>query len=291
MNTKSVAVQLCCMLGTGMLAGCNSEASKVAPQSQQHAHREKLPESGNGHGDHGKHGNHDAAAELIVRTEPSKPEAGKTTKLTLMVHSAMGKMISEFEETHTKLAHLIVVRKGLDEFAHLHPDVDAQGNLTVDYEFPQGGKYKLFLDHKPRGGTASTANAELSVSGNSPEVSKLVANVPGEVLVNGLQAKVTLKQDGKSTVVAFDLRADADKPLADLRPYLGAMGHLVVISADGEQYAHSHPLTDEPGTSRVEFEVHFPAAGLYKMWGQFQRQDEIITVPAVVHFKVGEHAH
>lgn len=290
MNTTRFAVAgLPFMLGAGVLLGCSSGEPKSAPQGNQHAHGTKSPESlGSGHADHAGHGD---AAELVVSTQPAKPAAGEPTTLKLMVHSSSGKMVNKFEETHTKLAHLIVVREGLDEFAHLHPDVDERGNMTVDHVFPKGGEYRLFLDHKPRGGDASTAKSKLQVDGDAPEAAKLAVTAPGQVSAAGIQANVTLEKNEKATIVGFDLADNDGKPLSDLRQYLGAMGHLVVISADGEQYVHAHPLTDEPGTTRVEFEVHFPSTGLYKMWGQFQRQDAVITIPAVMEVKSTDHAH
>jgi hypothetical protein len=60
------------------------------------------------------------------------------------------------------------------------------------------------------------------------------------------------------------------------------MGHLVVLSADGREYVHAHPLDKSEKPNLVVFDVHFPAAGLYKAWGQFQRQSMVYTVPVVI---------
>jgi len=96
------------------------------------------------------------------------------------------------------------------------------------------------------------------------------------------------------------------QPLTTLEPYLGAMGHLVVISADTTQFLHAHPAdhaspqeksmaTGEPShghgsvddvpvrtSSPVAFGTWFPSAGLYKAWGQFQIDGKIVTAPFVV---------
>ena len=69
------------------------------------------------------------------------------------------------------------------------------------------------------------------------------------------------------------------------------MGHLVVLSADGAQYVHAHPLTEKSPDGKVEFEVHFPGPGIYKAWGQFQRDGKVVTIPAVVKIEATVQHH
>ena len=88
--------------------------------------------------------------KLIVATDPSEPQAGSATKLVLQIQDDDGTPIKTFDVLHEKLVHLIVVREGLDEFAHLHPEVDASGMITIEYAFPKSGKYRLFSDRQPR---------------------------------------------------------------------------------------------------------------------------------------------
>ena len=78
----------------------------------------------------------------MVRTDPSPVEAGKPAKLKLMIHDASGAVVKNFDVVHEHKVHLIIVRDGLDQFAHLHPAVDASGNLTVAFTFPTGGTYR-----------------------------------------------------------------------------------------------------------------------------------------------------
>jgi hypothetical protein len=64
---------------------------------------------------------------------------------------------------------------------------------------------------------------------------------------------------------------------------MGAMGHLVVISADAKQYVHAHPASGGGGDKgEVAFAAHFPQPGLYKGWGQFKRAGRVAVVPFVV---------
>jgi hypothetical protein len=110
-------------------------------------------------------------------------------------------------------------------------------------------------------------------------------NVPGRTTSGEIVADVALEQrTSDSARLTFSLSDEANHPIRDLQPYLGARGHLVVISADGRQYVHTHPLESDAASEKISFEVHFPGPGLYKAWGQFQRGGNIITIPVVAKF-------
>jgi hypothetical protein len=238
---------------------------------------------------HAAHGGHDhAGSALMVQTEPAQPVAGKPTGLKLMIHGPGGAVIKEFAVVHEQKVHLIIVRDGLDTFAHLHPNIDADGTMTTTYDFPTGGTYLLFADHQPAGGSQSTAQAQVKVTGETPPAPALTPNVPGKVVADGLQAEVTITGGGKAgeTMISFALADDAGQPVSDLQPYMGAMGHLVVISSDGTQYVHAHPAESHSATKNVvKFMAHIPTPGLYKGWGQFRRTGEVRVVP--FELKVG----
>lgn len=115
---------------------------------------------------------------------------------------------------------------------------------------------------------------------------------------------------GQDVMLHFQVRDGSGKPLASLEPYLGAMGHAVLLSSDTKIYLHTHPMdggahggmdhggmnhgastSDSTNKSRGEakkggsdviFHTNFPAAGLYKVWGQFQHNGKIITAPFVL---------
>src|SRR5258708_4450323 len=101
---------------------------------------------GTSHGDHTKtdagkttpdhHGGHaggHAESMLMVRTEPADVKPGEPVKLSLMIHDAAGAMVKDFETVHEKKLHLIIVRDGLDRFAHIHPEIDPPGNITATF--------------------------------------------------------------------------------------------------------------------------------------------------------------
>jgi hypothetical protein len=71
-------------------------------------------------------------------------------------------------------------------------------------------------------------------------------------------------------------------PVTDLQSYLGAPAHLLILSTDLADVVHSHPSDIESTGPTVEFDAVFPRPGRYKMWVQFQRDDEVVTAPFVV---------
>ena len=262
-----------------------------APAMNHGGHADQGTPSKDGHGGHGGHENMKmnmaTPRKLVVGTDPSQPQAGSPTKLVLQIQDDDGTPIKKFDVLHEKLVHLIVVREGLDEFAHLHPEVNASGMITIEYAFPKSGKYRLFADHQPQGKSPGLAAGELVIAGDDEPAVALVPNASNEVAVGEIKAHVAFTPGDQETSVRFHF-VDADgKAVGDLQPYLGAMGHLVIISADGREYVHAHPLSEAKTApdGAVEFAAHFPKHGIYKAWGQFQRSGSVFTVPFVLEHK------
>lgn len=261
-----------------LAVGCRThdDTEDRATGTQQSGHDHKGTDMHAGHG--GQQG------MLMVTTVPADPKAGQPVQLKLMVHGKGGAMVKDFEVTHEQKVHLIVVRDGLDQFAHLHPDIDAAGNMTVSYTFPTGGTYLLFADYKQAGQPATVARATVKVAGDAPAAPSLTPTVPTNLETNGLRAtvEVTNAKAGAESRLTFVLDDGTGKRVTDLQPYMGAMGHLVVLSADGKEYVHAHPADAKAANGTVAFAVHFTSPGLYKGWGQFRRGGAVRVVPFVV---------
>ena len=84
-----------------------------------------------------------------------------------------------------------------------------------------------------------------------------------------------------------DVHGDGDahrrrgRPVRDLEPWLGAMGHMLLVNKDAETFAHAHPDDREPGVGengRIPFLVRLPKPGRYKGWLQFQRRGRVETI-------------
>ena len=273
-----------------MLVRADHGTVRIRPDDRQPGRKEVPMDHGTmqkGHAHHGAHADHHdeaPAGELMVRTEPRDARSEQPTALRLMIHGADGRMVKDFETVHEAKVHLILVREGLDQFAHLHPEVDAAGNLSAEFRFPVGGKYRLYADFKPQGKPQSVAIGEVRVGGPSSPAPRLSPNVPGRIRGDGLEAaiEITNAKAGAPARISFRLLDAEGRPLGDLQPYLGAMGHLVVISADGKEYVHAHPGEEQAELGRVGFEARFAKPGIYKGWGQFRRGGKIHTLPLVL---------
>lgn len=276
-----------------LVAGCSPPAAQpsvspgTSPSPGTPAGASYEAHQGGGHGAHGGHNAGAMTRTLAVNAEPSPPVPAKTTNLALTIPGDDGKPVANFELLHEKLAHLIMIREGLDEFAHIHPDVAADGRLTTSHTFPKAGRYHLFVDYQPRGGTASMASGELMVAGEAPLAAPLIENIDQPLSDGDVQGNAKVTPSDGAAKIAFRLTDKQGKPLADLQPYLGAMGHLVVVSAKGMEYVHAHPLSEAKTAPDgiVEFQAHLPTSGLYKAWGQFRHNDRIVTLPVVFAYQ------
>lgn len=244
------------------------------------------------HEGHGAHGTTPTQSDLRVSTMPTNPTAGQPVELSLQIQRPDKQTVTRFEPLHEKLAHLILVREGLDEFAHLHPDVGDDGTLRITHTFPKGGQYRLFVDYQPVGGRPSLAAGQLTVAGESSPAPELTPNAAEPVADGALRARVELEPAKEATRLTFRITDAGGNAVDDLQPYLGAMGHLVVIKAGTLEYVHAHPVGDAmsaPG-GVVTFEAHLPSAGLYKAWGQFRHEDRVLTFPFVLQRDAGNGA-
>src|SRR5258708_16192297 len=72
----------------------------------------------------------------------------------------------------------------------------------------------------------------------------------------------------KDEVTLTFVLSENGKPVTNLQPYLGAGGHCVILSEDGRDYLHSHPLQPDgvtPTGPQINFHTHFPPPELYKI--------------------------
>lgn len=215
-----------------------------------------------------------------------KPEGGKMTTLNMIVTNEDDQPVKEFELEHEKLMHLIVVSKDLSFFDHIHPKFNGDGKFTISPNFPKGGEYKLFADYVPKGASKIVKSTEVTVSGQKDQPTKLVEDKELTRVVDGKE--VTLEFDHLMTNMELTMNftikdAKTKKPITDLQPYLGAIGHVVAISGDTETYLHVHPMDEKSTGPDAKFMTSFPKKGLYKIWGQFQQDGKVFIVPFTVN--------
>jgi hypothetical protein len=202
--------------------------------------------------------------------------------LTFRVRDPAGFEVRHFEIVHEKPMHLMIVSQDLARFDHVHPSLEADGSFSLRHVFPEGGHFFLFHDFTPDSVGMQVVPVELVVEGTEPATRPLVVDDLRPRRVDGCDVTIshTPLVPGETSAMTFSLSRHG-RPVTDLEPFLGAAGHLVLISQDRASYRHSHPLETRPGSS-VTFQVRFERTGLYKGWAQFQRHGRVLTVPFVV---------
>ena len=185
------------------------------------------------------------------------------------------KRITEFEVVHEKLFHLFLVSRDLQFFAHEHPVLQPGGEFRFSWKFPSSGMYRVLADFYPKSGTPQLTTNTIFVAGGEGRVAHLSPDLSPKKSAN-LTASLTMDPPqpiaGFKTLLFFDLT-----PGDGLEKYLGAWGHMLAASEDLVDMIHNHPFLAD-GSSRVQFNLIFPRAGMYRVWVQFQRQGEVNTV-------------
>ncbi len=244
--------------------------------------------------DHNQHnqpsGGHESTntpqVQALWNLSSQKPEPNKDTDIAIQIQDNTGKPIENFEISHEKKMHLIVVSKDLSFFNHIHPEYKEKGKFEITTQFPTGGDYKLISDFIPAGGSAKTESQWITVKGDIPKQSPLQPETKLTKVVEGTHVTLSIDQlqAGKEITMTFNFRdAKSGQPVTNLQPYLGAAGHVVILSANAEKYIHNHPLEEKATGPDAKFGTSFPTSGVYKLWGQFQREGKVFVVPFVVN--------
>lgn len=219
-----------------------------------------------------------AVAANGLRLDPAETrfEAGATTEWTFRIVDADGEAVTEFEETHGKRGHLVVVRRDLTHFQHRHPVLAPDGTWRVaDFELPDPGVYRAFVDVVVAGQPTTLGFDLFTARGGpvAPRPTDASIATAGDYEVELLTPDVT---SGEATELQFEVRRDGD-PVPELGEYLGALGHLVAIREGDLAYLHVHPEVTDPDSGRVEFAARFPTPGRYRLFLQTRPERTLLT--------------
>jgi hypothetical protein len=215
-------------------------------------------------------------------------ERATPSELRFSIVDANGEAVRDFEVEHERRMHLIIARRDLTGFQHLHPKMDDDGVWATPVEIPEAGSYRVFADFK-REGEARTLAADLAVDG---EVDWKPLEKPAATAQADSGYEVRLAGDesvaGGEAELTFTVLKDGE-PVA-VEPYLGAGGHLVALREGDLAFLHVHPLggehegedsgahaneAEEGGP--VRFMTEFPSDGRYRLFLQFKHDGGVHT--------------
>ena len=255
---------LLAVFGAGALAGGafgpdDAGEEEVASHTADHEDTAPVATAGSG----GGHSGHGAAADHSLELASDTHPLGTAAPLRFTVRSG-GDVLTDFDVSHEKRMHVIVVREDLTTFQHLHPEMSGDGTWETPLRLKSPGAYRVFADHEA-GGAKFSPSARLTVPGR-PQPRPLPAAVRSVELPGAYGVRYS--RDGD--VVSFEI-TQGGKPV-DTDPYLGAAGHLVVLRAGDLEYLHTHPQGDA-----LDFEVEVGEAGTHRMFLQFSHGGTVHT--------------
>jgi hypothetical protein len=209
---------------------------------------------------------------------------GAPAEFAFTVTGSDARPVTAYDIEHDRPLHLVVVRRDSAGFQHLHPTLGPDGVWRVPLVLPAAGVYRVYADFVPTGGPHLVLGTDLYAPGEFvpiPFGPSRVAQVDGyQVRLDG-----DLVPGGPSQVFATITRDGV--PVADLEPYLGAFGHLVVLRRNDLSYLHVHPDAATPAPAdragpAVAFTADVPAAGDYRLFLQFQHGAAVHTAEFTV---------
>jgi len=214
---------------------------------------------------------------LTLVPTPTDFVAGRRQRLTFRIAGAGGAPVTTYLTVHEKPLHLVVIRRDLTGFQHLHPTMAADGTWGIDLTLAEPGIYRMIADFTAIVGgqqVVATLGGDLTAAGDySPRA--LPAPVQ-TVTAEGFTVTYAGAASTASTQPIMVGVAGPDGRPATLEPYLGAFGHLVVMRQGDLAYVHVHPeaqLVD----GKVKFWVAMPSTGTYRMFFDFQVAGKVHT--------------
>ena len=242
--------------------------------------------------------------DLQMTTRPTVVNPGEKFQLMFRItHPKSGELVKAFNIFHDMPFHLFVVSQDLNYFAHIHPQQHSDGSFSTAMTVPKQGAYLVYSDIFPVGGIPHVIQRNLITSGFSGDLfgarARLVPDTELVKVLAGVRVELTLSpsepQGGKNVTLNYHLSNEmTGEPLKDLQPYLGAWGHTLILSEDGRDYIHSHPRALIPDVADrtkiisgpdVSFDAFLPRVGRYRVWSQFQRNGELLTVQFTIAAK------
>jgi hypothetical protein len=237
--------------------------------------------------DHGEGGHVTAAADrlpggLLVsdRGYTLQPVTAPAGEFAFQITGPDNRPVTRYDVAHDKRMHLIVARRDLSGFRHVHPELGEDGVWRVPSPLGEPGSWRAFADFTPTGGEPMTLGVDVPVAGSftprplpAPATSTTVDDYT--VTVDGTP------RPGDTVKLTLSVSQDG-APVTDLQPYLGAYGHLVALRQGDLAYLHVHP-DGEPGDGRthpgpqVTFYAEVPSAGTYRFFLDFKHQGTVRT--------------
>jgi Cu+-exporting ATPase len=261
----------------------------------------------------------DAGVQVALNA-PSSITPGVAAPIGYRLTDAQsGAPLTDVVISHEQPVHLIAVSQDLQQFLHVHPQPTGEaGAYALDLAFPTAETYRLYAEFTRENGQSVLQQDEIVVGSPRDEKVALTEDRTPKTIGHkqiALLGTGELQAGQPATMMFRVTHAETGELITDLAPYLGAPAHVVLLTEDGQRFAHTHG--EAPGATHTDdhaaatgethsatgddhadsaagatfgpeitFQHTFDAPGLYKIWGQFQdHHGEILTADFVVRVR------
>lgn len=255
----------------GGAIGANPPNTPDPAKPQHESESMSMSKTSEGHGgEHAPVGLAIADKGYRLELADSTFAAGRHDELRFRVVGSDGKALHEFESEHGAKLHLILVRRDLTGYQHLHPRLGADGTWSVPLTLPNAGAYRMYADFHANGEDL-TLGADLFVPGDfEPHALPAESSV---AKVDGYTVELTERTPGSLHFAV----SRAGREVTDLQPYLGARGHLVALREGDLAYLHVHPEEGATPGAGISFMAEYPSPSRYRLFLQFKHGGRVHT--------------
>ena len=191
-------------------------------------------------------------------------------RLRFRIVDERGETVRDFDVEHEKRMHLILARRDLTGFQHLHPEQAADGT----WRRRCGSTTPARTGCSPTSRTTARPRRWPPTCASTARPTCAAAR-PRPTAVSDGGYDVRLDAGAARPGEEADLRFTITKDGVPVRtePYLGAGGHLVALRDGDLAFLHVHPTDDS-----VRFAATFPTEGRYRLFLQFKHEGRVHTV-------------
>lgn len=219
-----------------------------------------------------------SAGGYTLVPETTSFAAGASQPLRFRITGPDRNPVKTFAPLHDKQLHLVVIRRDLTGYQHLHPTMAADGTWQVDITLPQPGIWRAYADFAALDAQGqqhpTTLGVDLTVAGGYQPVP--LPPPVRESTVDGLTVTVEGTPQLRATNPLLFRVFSSGTPVTNLQRYLGAYGHLVVLREGDLGYVHVHAEEQLIGGA-VKFWLAAPSSGRYRMFFDFQLDGRVHT--------------
>ena len=207
--------------------------------------------------------------------------AGRPRRLHFRVVGRDGAALrSGYQLEAERRLHLIVVRRDLTGYQHLHPAMAADGTWSVPVKVAEPGAYRVFADFQLRCQKHVLA-ADLLVPGSFRPATLPAPATVASAAGYDVRLQSPVLRAGHEAPLRFTV-SRGGRPVDAVEPYLGARGHLVALRQGDLAYLHVHPEEHPHAANAIPFAAEFPSAGAYRMFLQFKIDGVVRTAAFTV---------